>query len=351
MPGGLSLAHPPARIALVRMSAIGDTIHAVPLVASIRAAWPECRLTWVIQPVPHELMRGRPDVDEFLIFRRELGWRAFPEFRRRVRDRSFDLVIDAHAVFKAALVTRSLDAPIRLGYDRARTRDLAWLATTHRIPARPPRHVQDDHFELLEHLGVPVRAEWDFHFTGEERAARRAWVGGDDRPVLAMVPRSSRREKDWILERAARVLDVAGGDLGFRTVLVGGASAGELEDAARLVGACRVPPEVELRYDLRRLAWLLDASDLVVSPDTGPLHLAVALGTPTIGLYGFTDPARVGPYRRFGDLLIDRFTRPGDTRPSDGTRAGNMERIEVEDVIEKIELARTRYPMRGGRPR
>lgn len=351
MPGGLRLDRPPARVALVRMSAIGDTIHAVPLVASIRAAWPECRLTWVIQPVPAELMRGRPDVDELLIFRRELGWRAFPEFRSRVRDRSFDLVIDAHAVFKAALVTRSLEAPIRLGYDRARTRDLAWLATTHRIPARTPRHVQDDHFELLEHLGVPVRAEWDFHFTAEERAARLAWVAGDDRPVLAMVARSSRRQKDWILERAARVLDVAGGDLGFRTVLVGGASAGELEDAARLARLCRVPPEVELRYDLRRLAWLLDASDLVVSPDTGPLHLAVALGTPTIGLYGFTDPARVGPYRRFGDLLIDRYARPDDTRPSDRTRAGNMERIEVEDVIDKIELARTRYPMRGGRPR
>lgn len=339
----LSLSGPPARVALVRMSAIGDTIHAVPLAASIRAAWPDCRLTWVIQPGPYELMRGRPDVDEFLIFRRGLGWRAFADFRRRVRDRSFDLVIDAHAVFKAAVVTRSLDAPIRLGYDRARTRDLAWLATSHRIPARPTRHVQDEHFELLEHLGIPVRAEWDFHFTEEELAARREWASRDERPVLAVVLRSSRREKDWILERAGRVLDVAAGDLGFRTVLVGGASAGELDDAARLLRTCRVPPEVELRYDLRRLAWLLDASDLVLSPDSGPLHLAVALGTPTIGLYGFTDPKRAGPYRRFGDLLIDRYTRPGETRPSRRTRAGNMERIQEMDVIEKIELARDRH--------
>lgn len=349
MPDRLKLSGPPARVALVRMSAIGDTIHALPLVASIRAAWPDSRLTWVIQPGPYELMRGRPDVDEFLLFRRELGLRAFADFRRRVRDRSFDLVIDAHAVFKSAVVTRSLEAPIRLGYDRPRTRDGAWLATTHRIPARAPGHVQDEHFELLEHLGVPVRAEWDFHFTGEEEAARRAWVADDGRPVFALVLRSSRREKDWILERAARVLDVAGGDMGFRTVLVGGDSAGERRDAARLLRTCRVPPEVELRYDLRRLAWLLDASDLVVSPDTGPLHLAVALGTPTIGLYGFTDPKRVGPYRRFGDLLIDRYTRAGETRPSRKTRAGNMGRIQVEDVIEKIEIARTRYVPGGGR--
>jgi len=351
MPDRLRLSPPPARVALVRMSAIGDTVHAVPLVASIRAAWPDCRLTWVIQPGPHELMRGRPDVDEFLLFRRELGLRAFADFRRRVRDRSFDLVIDAHAVFKAAVVTRSLDAPLRLGYDRARTRDHAWLATTHRIPPGPPGHVQDEHFALLEHLGVPVRAEWDFHFTREEDVARGDWVAEDGRPVLAMVLRSSRREKDWILERAARVLDVAGGDLGFRTVLVGGASAGEREDAARLLRTCHVPPEVELRYDLRRLAWLLDAADLVVSPDTGPLHLAVALGTPTIGLYGFTDPKRVGPYRRFGDLLIDRYTREGETRPSRKTRPGNMERIQVEDLLEKIEIARTRYLPEDGRHR
>lgn len=348
MPGRVTLPRGPARVALVRMSAIGDTVHAVPLVASIRAAWPDCRLTWVIQPGPHALMRGRPDVDEFLLFHRERGVRAFGDFRRRVRGRPFDLVIDAHAVFKAAVVTRMLDAPIRLGFDRARTRDLAWLATNRRIPARPPRHVQDDAFELLEHLGIPVRAEWNFHFTAEERAARRVWLARDGRPVLALVLRSSRREKDWILDRVGRVLDVAGGDLGFRTVLVGGASAGERGDAARLLRTCRVPPEVELRYDLRRLAWLLDASDLVVSPDTGPLHLAVALGTPTIGLYGFTDPKRVGPYRRFGDLLIDRYTRPGETRPRDGTRAGNMRKIQVEDVIEKIELARARYLSRNG---
>ncbi len=339
----LSLPDPPARVALVRMSAIGDTVHAVPLVASIRAAWPDCHLTWVIQPVPHELMRGRPDVDDFLLFRRELGWRAYADFRRRARDLSFDLVLDVHPCFKAGVVTRSLDAPIRLGYDRARARDLSWLATNRRIPSRAPDHVQDEYFEFLRHLDVPVRAEWDFHFTEAEHQARRVWVGDDDRPVLALVPRSSRREKDWILERAARVLDVAAGDLGFRTVLVGGASTGELEDAERLSRLCRVPPEVELRYDLRRLAWLLGASDLVVSPDTGPLHLAVALGTPTIGLYGFTDPRRVGPYRRFGDLLIDRYARAGEEHPSRATRRGNMERIREEDVIRKIEVARERY--------
>jgi heptosyltransferase I len=330
-------------VALVRLSAIGDTIHAMPIVASLSRAWPQCRITWVIQPGPYELMRGHPDVSEFILFDRELGMRAYTDFRRRVKGRRFDLVLDVHPYLKAGIVTRTLDAPIRLGYDRARARDLSWLFTNRRIEARPPGHVQDQYFEFLEHLGVPVVAEWDFCFTEEERAARDAFFGAIDGPVLAIVLCSSRAEKDWTLDRYARVVEVAQRDLGFRAIVVGGGSARERTHAARLRSLCRAAPGVELRYDLRRLAWILDGSSLVLSPDSGPLHLAVALGTPTIGLYGTTDPKRCGPYRRFGDLLIDRYTRPGESLPSRRRRPGNMVRITVDDVLDKLELARQRY--------
>ncbi len=344
MTGRLDLDRPPDRVALVRMSAIGDTVHAIPVAASIRRAWPSCHITWVIQPLPHELMRGRPDVDEFVLFHRERGVRAYRDFRRDIANRSFDLVLDMHPYFKAAVVTRLMDAPLRVGYDRARSRDLSWLATNRRIPARPPGHVQDQYFEFLDYIGVPTVPEWDFHFTPEEREARGRWLEkGDGRPILAVATRSSRPEKDWILDRTARVLDVAARDFGYRTILVGGPSAGEAADAARLGDLCRHPPDVELHRDLRRMTWLLDASDAVLSPDTGPLHIAVALGTPTIGLFGFTDPKRVGPYRRFADLLVDRYTRPGETEPSRVTRPGNMESISEEDVIEKLAVLRDRY--------
>lgn len=315
----------------------------MPVVASIKREWPDCHLTWVIQPGPLELMRGRRDVDAFLVFERGRGARAYMDFQRAIRGRTFDLVLDMHPYFKAGVVTRMLRAPLRVGYDRRRARDLSWLATNRRIPARPLAHVQDQYFEFLEYLGVPLHAEWDFYFSDAECEAQRRWREGRDRPVLAVVTRSSRREKDWTLEGYARVLDVAAGDLGFETVLVGGESPGELADAHRLGELCHFPPTVELRYDLRRLAWLLDASDAVLSPDTGPLHIAVALGTPTIGLYGFTDPKRAGPYGDFADLLIDRYTRAGESAPSRATRPGNMEKIREEDVIEKLDLLRRRY--------
>ena len=333
----------PHRIAVVRLSAIGDTVHVMPVIASIKRAWPDCHLTWVIQPIPLELMRGRCDVDEFVVFDRSRGARAYLDFRREVAHREFDLVLDMHPCFKAGVVARMLRAPRRIGYDRRRARDLSWLATNRRIPARPRRHVQDECFEFLDYLGVPVHAEWNFHFSAAERAAQRLWRRGHERPVLAVVTRSSRREKDWILRRYARVLDVAAGDLGFDTILVGGESRGEMADARELTRTCRFPPTVELRYDLRRLAWLLDASDAVLAPDTGPLHMAVGLGTPTVGLYGATDPERAGPYRAFADLLIDRFTPPRRGAPSPARRSGNMEKIREDDVIEKLDLLRRRY--------
>ena len=113
--------------------------------------------------------------------------------------------------------------------------------------------------------------------------------------------------------------------------------------AAEVTRQTRARPVNALANDLRHLAALLDGSAVLLSPDTGPLHIAAACGTPTVGLYGYTDPKRVGPYGRFGDLTVDRYTRPGETEPSMEFRAGNMERIEVRDVAEKLELAVRRY--------
>lgn len=340
-------ARPPRRIALVLLSAVGDVVHGMPVAASLRRAWPEAELDWVIQPGPRELVAPHPDVSEFLVLDRGRGLRGFVDFFRRHRGRPYDLVVDLQVYLKAGLVTAALRAPVKLGFDRARARDLNGLFTTHRIPPHPPQHVQEQYFEFLAHLGVPAIRRWDFAFTEEERAARDAFFARLERPALAVVLRTTRPGKDWPAERYAHVLEVAEADLGLRPVFVGGASAGEREAARQVARATRADPVDALAWDLRRLAWLLDGSALLLSPDTGPLHVAVALDTPVVGLYGYTDPKRVGPYRRFGDLVVDRYTRPGETTPSAEFRPGNMERITVEEVLEKVELAVRRHVRPG----
>ncbi|MFQ5530639.1 MAG: glycosyltransferase family 9 protein [Gemmatimonadota bacterium] len=325
-------AAPPESVVIVRLSALGDTVHIMPLVASLRQAWPDTRIDWIVQPTTRALMAPHPDVDEFLVFDRSAGLRAFARLRRHLASRRWDLAIVPHTAIKAGLVTAMIRAPRKLGYDRARAPELNWLFTTESIAPRSPQHMQDEFIEFLDHLGVEPRMEWNFAFSEQERAAQREWFDRLDRPVLAVALHTSRPGKNWIAERYARVLEAAEGDFGFRTMIVGGVTPGEEALAAEVIERTRARPIDARADDVRRLAWLLDRSDLVLSPDTAPLHIAVALGTPTVGLYATTDPGRVGPYGRYRDLTVDRFG-------SDGS----MNTIEVSDVMEKLHAAVDTY--------
>ncbi len=356
--GSTLLARPPGRVAVVLLSAIGDVVHGMPVVTSLAEAWPDARIDWVIQPGPRALVARHPDVTEFVPFERVRGPAALPaalgqlaHFRRRVAGRHYDLVVALQVYFKAGLLTGLLDAPVKLGFDRARSADLNGLFVTHRIPPRPVQHVQDQYFEFLAHLGVPVVESWRFGFTPEERAAQRAFFERLDRPALAVVVRTTRRVKDWIPERYARVVEAAESELGLRPVLVGSGAAEERAAAARVERLTGARVVNALENDLRRLAWILDGCALALSPDTGPLHIASALGTPVVGLYGATDPRRAGPYRReFRELVVDRYPRRPDEPPSPEFRAGGMERITVDDVVAKLDLAVRSHVRPGGRP-
>jgi heptosyltransferase I len=341
-----SRAEPPLRsVAIVMLTAVGDVVHVLPVVNSFRAAHPDVRITWIVQPGPGGLVAGHPAVDELILFDRRKGWRAFRDLRRAVSGRRFDLVLALQDYLKAGLITALLPADRKLGLDRARARDLNWLFTTERVAARPPRHTQDQYLEFLEHLGIPVRLDW----TGLGPTAAEAERYGPllpphPGPTVALVIGTSKPAKEWPVERYAELVDRLHEEMNARAILVGGRSARETEAAARIAQLARHPPLDLREWDLRRVAFLLDRADVVVSPDTGPLHIAVALGTPSVALMGYTNPKRVGPIR-YRDLLVDAFGDPGEEYgPEAGRREGRMERIEVEMVLEKVELALRRYP-------
>ena len=326
------------------MSAIGDAVHTLPVVNSLRAAAPDSRITWVIQPGPHGLVANHPAVDEFVLFDRKQGWRAYRDVARATAGERFDLVIALQVYFKAGLVTKILRSPRKLGFDRARARDANWLFTTERIAPRGQRHVQDQYFEFLEHLGVPPLLEWRLGPTDEERARYAGALPGDARPTVAFVVGTSKPAKEWPAARYAALADRLAA-MGVRTVLVGGRSPREVAAAEAIRAAAAHPPLDLLEWDLRKLVYLLDRMDVLVSPDTGPLHMGVALGTPTVALMGYTNPKRVGPYRRFHDLMIDAYGDPGeDYAVTAEYRPGRMERITPEEVAAKVALALERYP-------
>jgi heptosyltransferase I len=329
---------PDPRIALVMMSAIGDVVHALPLAHSLRAAWPGARVTWVIQPVPHALVAPVAPVDDYLLFERAAGWRALPRFRSAASGREFDLVLDPHAFFKAGVATRLLRAPRRVGFDRARAPDLNWLLTNEKLEARPRAHVQDEVLEFADHLGIPRVLRWGLGPTPAEEARFSHLLHGCEGPLVALALASTHPEKDWPAARTAALAASAASDLGAQLLLVGGRSP--REDAAAGAVRASVPGAVDLRaWDLRRLAYLLARVDAVVAPDTGPMHLAVALGTPTVALMGYTNPARVGPWR-FRELMVDAFHDAGEAPdPRRPPRPGRTGRIQPAAVLERLERA------------
>lgn len=327
------------------MSAVGDAVHVLPVLTALKRHTPGVHITWVLQPGPAMLVRGHWAVDEILLFDRAKGWNAFREIRHELASRQFDLVINLQVYFKAGIVTSFTRAPVKLGFDRARARDFNWLFTTHRIPPHEPEHVQDQYFEFLTTINVPHDpVVWDLGPWPDERAWQREFFAQFDRPTAAIVVATSKPQKDWMPERWAEVVDALWTDFGLETVLVGGRSPRELHAEQVILERASHRPHSALGSGLRKLVSILDGSALVLSPDTGPLHMSVALDRPVVSLLGYTNPKRTGPYRKFHDLIVDAYGNRGEDYPiSMENRPDRMPRITVRDVLDRVQRWRREY--------
>lgn len=338
------LPHAP-RVLIVMMSAVGDAVHVLPVVTALKRHDPATRITWVLQPGPASLVRGHPDVDEILLFERKRGWRAFFDLRRQMAGRQWDVALGLQVYFKAGLITGMAPATVKVGFDRARASDANWLFTNRRIPPGPNQHVQDQYFEFLTEVGVPHEpVEWKLGPWPEERAKQAEFFAGLDRPAVPLVIATSNPQKDWVPERWAELSDTLYHDFGVQPVLAGGRSPRELETERVIRERSTAPVVSTLGVPLRELVGIIDGSPLVVSLDTGPLHMTRALDVPVVSLMGYNNPRRVGPYRKYHDLIVDAYGDPGeDYSITPAHRAGRMPRITTAQVLEKVQLAMERY--------
>lgn len=340
------------KICLIRTSALGDTVHALGLVNGLRKGYPDAHLTWVLQTLSYDMVKHQKTVDRFITFNRNGTKRDWLNLFHRLRQDAYDLVILPQVSAKVSLITLFTKSKNKLGFDFGRSKELHWLVTNRRIPPAPMRHVQDQFFEFVEYLDIrdyPV--EWNFTFTSEEIQWQQSFFARFKRPVIGFVVASSSRNKDWDLEKYARIMDYVNQELDMQPMIIGGPGQLEKDHADVICRLCEHKPVVALEKPIRTTMLQLSGSRLVVSPDTGPLHMAVALDVPTIGLYGYSDPRRCGPYRKYHDLLIDKYNDPGaeNTPITRKTKPGRMDRISAEAVIEKINLGLKRYPENRGK--
>jgi heptosyltransferase I len=292
----LPLAQPPRSVCILRLSALGDTCHVVPIVRTLQRAWPDTQLTWIIGKAEARLM-SLVDGVEFITVDKRAGFGARHDLRDQLRGRHFDVLLHMQLALRASLVARKVPATIKLGFDRARARELQWLFTNERIAPRAREHVLDSFFGFLAALGIKDRlVEWNIPLPENARAYADSLIP-DARPTLIISPCSSHALRNWRPDRYAAVADYAARKYGMRVILCGGPSSLEAETGAAIAKAANTEVINQIGKDtLPELLALLGRATVLLTPDSGPAHMATMVGTPVLGLYAATNPARSGPY-------------------------------------------------------
>jgi len=347
----LPLDRQPRSLCILRLSALGDASHTLAVVRALQDQWPGTAITWIIGKLERRLLEGLDGV-EFIVFDKGGGWRALRELRSALRGRRFDVLLHMQVAARANLLSRLVDAPVRLGWDRARSRDFHHWFSNCRVAAVPGQHQVQGFLEFPRALGIVVdRPRWDLPVAADARA----WAGEQmpaGQKTLLISPCSSHPLRNWTAERYAEVADYAAERLGMAVVLSGGPS--ELEHATgQAIAAAMSAPCLNLigKDTLEQSKALLQRADVVLSPDSGPAHIASCLGTPVIGLYAATWSQRSGPYNSL-DLCVDRYEEAARKYRGKGAQElrwghrieepGVMELVQTADVIDRLLLAAER---------
>ncbi|HEY7963825.1 MAG TPA: glycosyltransferase family 9 protein [Steroidobacteraceae bacterium] len=287
---------PPRSVCILRLSAIGDTCHVVPIVRTLQHAWPATQLTWIIGKSEARLMSLIEGVEFITVDKRaRLGGPA--ALRRRLRGRCFDVLLHMQLSLRASLAAWAVPARVKVGFDRARAGELQWLFTNAQVAPRVREHVLDGFFGFPAALGVRERLlRWDVPLPQDARAYAQRLIP-EAQPTLVISPCSRHTLRNWRPERYAAVAEHAVRRHGMRVILAGGPSELERRTGAEIAAACPVPLTNQIGADtLPELLALLARATVLISPDAGPAHMATMVGTPVIGLYAATNPMRSGPY-------------------------------------------------------
>ncbi len=330
------MASASSSLCLLRLSALGDVTHVVPLVRTLQAARPDTPIHWIIDKVGHKLLDGLPGV-VFHAYDKKTGMAGVKELRTQLPPGRFEALLQMQVAFRANLLSAFIPAERRIGYDRSRSKDLHGLFINERIPDRPGIHVLDAIGSFCEPLGLrQTEVSWDLAVPPSAYEWAAAQWPDDGRPVLMISPCSSHVMRNWYADRYAAVANHAS-ERGWQVVLCGGRSELERSMADAILTQLATPAlDLVGRDTLKQLPALLARANLVMTPDSGPMHIANAMGAKVLGLHAASNPHRSGPYsdRRY---CVDRYDDAA--RKYLGKTAADLKwgtKIEFDDVMELV---------------
>jgi len=336
------------KILIIKPSSLGDIVHALPAAAALRQLYPAAALTWLVKPEWSEILEGNLDIDEIVILP------AWPRrlFRtvRLLRAKRFDLVVDLQGLLRSGLLAWLTGAPMRVGY--AAAREGSWVFYTHRVPlpvAKAPwrlldMHAVDRNLAVVASLGAEVRnPQFSIPFFPSDQLAVETWLReagvqpGDQ--LVAMAPQDRRGVRSWPLERFVAAAGALSRAHGVRIVLIGASTSRKKSAQFRAAVGDKL---VDLLGKTRvgHLGPLLRRVNLLIANDSAPIHIAAAVGTPVLALFGPTNPVRARPY---GDGHV--VLRTGiSCSPCEKRTCANPNKFECLTAIavtDVVETART----------
>lgn len=337
-------ANPPTSILIIRPSALGDVCRSVPVLASLRAAYPDARIDWLVQDTFADAVRAHPALRAVVPFERARLGRDLNSVRpqstiaflRDLRSQRYDLVVDAQGLFRSGMLALATGARRRVGY--ANAQELGWLGTNERHHVDRELHAVERMLRLVEQAGIPPVVDMRLHVLPEWRQWADRTLGGASVAVLA--PTSRWAGKRWPAVRFAALAERLLRMSVQKVVLVGAKS--ERDQCGPLLDlAARDDRMIDLigRTSVGELMAVIERARVVVANDSAAIHMAVGFDRPMVALYGPTSIARVGPFRRERDVI--QHVHAGEALDHKHDQAGlaMMERISVEEVAERAARA------------
>ncbi len=336
----------PESICILRLSALGDVTHVLPVVHTLKKHWPETRITWIIGRFAHKMVGDLPGV-EFIIFDKGKKLGAYADLKKQLIGRRFDVLLSMQVALRANLIIPLVSAKRKIGFDRARSKDCHGLFIGERIPQVGGQHVVDSFFGFLETAGLAEKLyDWSVPVPESGELFAEQHIGSEGRYVI-ISPCSSHPLRNWRAELYGEVADYIQ-QKGLRVVLCGGPSEEEAAVGREIERGMKTEPLNLIGKDtLKDFLALMSRADLLITPDSGPAHMANCVNLPVLGLYAASNPKRSGPYQSV-DLCVDAYDRASRKflkRPAAEIKWGKkiefpgvMDLITPEMVMEKLDV-------------
>lgn len=337
------------RILLIRLSSLGDVVHTLPALRTLRRTFPDAHITWVVEDKFKDVLQGNPDLNEILVVRTR-DWRRqrnlatlreMREFFRVLRGRNFDLAIDIQGLIKTGIIAALSGAPLKVGFDRRDCREqLNALFTNVKVPhVGRQTHVVEKNLSMIRALGAEAPShEFVVHVPEEAEAKTRTFFDAhpelEQRPIVVLHSGVGYRTKQWELERFARLGDRISEELDAHILLTWG--PGEQDKVQRLSSLMKHKHWVAPPSTLHQSMALFQKASLFVGGDTGTLHLCAAMDIPTVSLFGPTDPVYNGPFGSPHEVIVKKLHCSFCYKKTCPTQNECMDGITVDEVFEAV---------------